>query len=124
MSPYKKDFLENINRYPFFHDGFFKGLVKRAWQVERSGAFYHLFDKSEHYFFDTSNFSIKKWYQWTNSSYGIQYTEWLIRNQLYNISQCNIHLIQVLDQLNTYLNVQLRGSPQKIPCFINHYPVF
>jgi hypothetical protein len=108
LTSWKKDFIENIARYPFFSPLFFEELEKLNWKVDLSGNCYHLFSLSDHFYFDTTDFSLRRFRQWKYTDYGLQYLEWSIVNQQYYKSSRQELLIPYMEAVKNFEYVQVQ----------------
>jgi hypothetical protein len=108
LTPWKKDFIENITRYPFYSPLFFVELEKLTWKVDLSGTCYHLFNLSDHFYFDSTDFSLRRFRQWKYTDYGLEYLEWnIIDQQYYKYSRQEL-LIPYLEAVKNFDYVQIQ----------------
>ncbi len=107
----KNDFLHTEKQYPFYFTDFFAGLSRKNLQLERKNGVLHLFDLTNHYYFDTASYAIIGTKEFLLSSYGLQIKEWTVVAQEFYKACYDSAAENILDRLKTY---KKRSAMEKV----------
>jgi hypothetical protein len=86
---FKEEKRNYLKQYPQFDENYFTRFQNGKFKLEMKEGFIHIFDLQEHFYFDSTNYSIVKYENFSYSATGLQIKKWEIVDQLY-FANCNL----------------------------------
>lgn len=110
---FKNEKRQSFGQYPFINSAYFDGLINIDYKVETIGNTFHVYNFSDHFYFDTLDYSIVKYRNVIIDATGIQIKEWAVAS--YQIHKSCSDKKKIYSYLREFEKVKSFGSQPKNP---------